>query len=722
MVDNPLQQQHLRHPATPVRSSPQRRSVGSWMAYNAPSALACGPGRYCAEYDDDEDESIAREDYQHHRPSPVRSSQRRPVGSWIPSPPSCGVPGGRYCVGENDNDDSMMAAAAAANNSNDQVRSPPHQQHRQQQATTTAASGVRTIVEGLFSQFWNCVQPPLHAAVSPASHQAWDDTRRKGGPARPPPHSSAPYRPEKGSLLLRGGSNCSSSSRRAPYHPELYPPASVSSPKSIASAGVGVVVPEGPPCIRAPSTNDILCGRGNSNNKHPGNLNFRDLILANKARYTTLTKKEKMLLAREIAEIIHATDPPGRFIGKDAPTGQWYDIGTTRSLEKISQALRERSTKILNPADVESITSNETLTTTTTTANETETDVESTSTGGAAVAASSLSTRKAGQVMAPPVTIPPCLAHVYRKRDKSRDRIPTEAERKQQQKLTAIASFQNTTTPPMPQGPATSSLPPFKPSAAPLYLPNGMMYYPPPPPPYPQHHHPRAQPPLHPLSVTSSPGFSPPRPAERRPGHPAAIVTPLTTVPQPIYSSPIASSSKTEPVFPKDVFQNPNYNGYQPNVLMSRAQNPGHLSPSRDHDWKRQRTSTETTHRRKDATLSPRAASHAQQQKPTDTSMESLKEIINSSTESSTSKINSSMTSNGSSTGLTRAIETKLTLDDLEPYGNRMQSPSFLMQSVGHSRRERSLPKMSDNVDMSADSMDGLSALASAAYLRLDEI
>lgn len=95
--------------------------------------------------------------------------------------------------------------------------------------------------------------------------------------------------------------------------------------------------------IHEPHPNDVLCGRGGSSNRHIGNLNFRSLVAANKEMYVTLTKKQKMIVARKIVETIHMQDPPGRFLQKDSHTGLWFDIGVPRSLEKTSQALREKT-------------------------------------------------------------------------------------------------------------------------------------------------------------------------------------------------------------------------------------------------------------------------------------------------------------------------------------------------------------------------------------------
>eukprot|EP00535_Pseudo-nitzschia_heimii_P008891 CAMPEP_0197189518 /NCGR_PEP_ID=MMETSP1423-20130617/19872_1 /TAXON_ID=476441 /ORGANISM="Pseudo-nitzschia heimii, Strain UNC1101" /LENGTH=713 /DNA_ID=CAMNT_0042641647 /DNA_START=1118 /DNA_END=3259 /DNA_ORIENTATION=- len=92
--------------------------------------------------------------------------------------------------------------------------------------------------------------------------------------------------------------------------------------------------------IAKPRSDDILCGRGGSSNRHLGNIHFRELVAANKQIYVGLTKKQKMSVARKIVDAIHNTG--GRYLAKDLDTGLFYDIGLPRSLEKTSQALREK--------------------------------------------------------------------------------------------------------------------------------------------------------------------------------------------------------------------------------------------------------------------------------------------------------------------------------------------------------------------------------------------
>lgn len=96
----------------------------------------------------------------------------------------------------------------------------------------------------------------------------------------------------------------------------------------------------------SPCEADVLCGRGGSSNRH--NVHFRELVAANKATYTTLTKKQKMLFSRKVVDQVHQAG--GRFLTKDQSTGLWCDVGLQRSLEKASQALREKTTNNSNNA------------------------------------------------------------------------------------------------------------------------------------------------------------------------------------------------------------------------------------------------------------------------------------------------------------------------------------------------------------------------------------
>lgn len=258
-----------------------------------------------------------------------------------------------------------------------------HSAHTQQSAATSAQhqqqsrGTVRSFMDGILSPFVNCVQPQLSACITGPSSSGVNRPRNDTGSdfAQQPTHyqnhfrttpSQSHYPPVLSQNSSRHGPMVPHSSQYNQQHHDRYHRQSGSASTSrILASSNGVTYNAVPPTpvsrnaadniitesivatISQPNDNDVLCGRGNNSNWHPGNVHFRELIAANKVFYSTLTKKEKMLVARQIVDIIHhGTDPPGRFISRDTMSndGLWYDIGLPRSLEKTSQALREKST------------------------------------------------------------------------------------------------------------------------------------------------------------------------------------------------------------------------------------------------------------------------------------------------------------------------------------------------------------------------------------------
>eukprot|EP00980_Cylindrotheca_fusiformis_P031055 scaffold25754_cov137-Cylindrotheca_fusiformis.AAC.1 len=63
-----------------------------------------------------------------------------------------------------------------------------------------------------------------------------------------------------------------------------------------------------------PQPNDVLCGRGGETNKHIGNVEWRKMVKANKAKYIVLPKGTKMELSRSIVKAVRSQNPPGRFL------------------------------------------------------------------------------------------------------------------------------------------------------------------------------------------------------------------------------------------------------------------------------------------------------------------------------------------------------------------------------------------------------------------------
>lgn len=157
------------------------------------------------------------------------------------------------------------------------------QQQRPQQREEPPRS-VRSLMHGIMSPLLSCVQPPLANCGAPST--SWDPRRQ----------------------------------------PSMVSP--IASSNSFQQRPI--------PCAI-----DVLCGRGGGSSRQLGNLTFREVIAANKATYSTLTKKQKMMMARQVVDLIH--NAGGSFLSRDATTGLWQDIGLPRSLEKTSQALREKT-------------------------------------------------------------------------------------------------------------------------------------------------------------------------------------------------------------------------------------------------------------------------------------------------------------------------------------------------------------------------------------------
>jgi hypothetical protein len=95
--------------------------------------------------------------------------------------------------------------------------------------------------------------------------------------------------------------------------------------------------------ITDPNDTDVLCGRGGAALRHPGNQTYRRLVNLNKGLYITCPKTEKLKISRSIVAAIR--EQRGRFLEKDK-SGNWFDIGDKKAIEKTSQALREGQPKL----------------------------------------------------------------------------------------------------------------------------------------------------------------------------------------------------------------------------------------------------------------------------------------------------------------------------------------------------------------------------------------
>jgi len=92
--------------------------------------------------------------------------------------------------------------------------------------------------------------------------------------------------------------------------------------------------------VTTPHDNDVIKGRGNGANLHPGNIRFRQLVKVAREGYALGSKADKKRYAENILQYISSLDPPGRFLDKD-DKGQWFVMDAKKSKAKTRQALRE---------------------------------------------------------------------------------------------------------------------------------------------------------------------------------------------------------------------------------------------------------------------------------------------------------------------------------------------------------------------------------------------
>ena len=93
--------------------------------------------------------------------------------------------------------------------------------------------------------------------------------------------------------------------------------------------------------ISQPHQHDVLGGRGNSSNMHPGNIMFRDLVMQDHAKYSLASNAEKKNIASQIIDTIKNKNPPGRFLTQDKETGAWICMSSEKASQKVCQRLRE---------------------------------------------------------------------------------------------------------------------------------------------------------------------------------------------------------------------------------------------------------------------------------------------------------------------------------------------------------------------------------------------
>lgn len=103
------------------------------------------------------------------------------------------------------------------------------------------------------------------------------------------------------------------------------------------------------------TSNDILLGRGHLSVTHAGNVRLRNLIKigtptcsrVDLANFKGLDIVAKRATAQNILRVLKAETPPSRFLERDQSTGVYHEVDDKRAITKISQTIRDLSTKPL---------------------------------------------------------------------------------------------------------------------------------------------------------------------------------------------------------------------------------------------------------------------------------------------------------------------------------------------------------------------------------------
>jgi hypothetical protein len=108
---------------------------------------------------------------------------------------------------------------------------------------------------------------------------------------------------------------------------------------STEASSLGRETTETPGCF------DVLLGRGEKHDGHPGNERLQTVLNIHSVRYSGATAQhEKTAIAQEIVQTIQtAGDPPGRFLQFDEDANEWVKVDDAVARMKISHAIQYSS-------------------------------------------------------------------------------------------------------------------------------------------------------------------------------------------------------------------------------------------------------------------------------------------------------------------------------------------------------------------------------------------
>ena len=90
--------------------------------------------------------------------------------------------------------------------------------------------------------------------------------------------------------------------------------------------------------IDLPSPNDVLFGRGKTNQEHSGNVLMRSIIAEFIPVYQSATKAYKGRIPLKV--VLRIKQGGGRFLKRDTDFGWWFEVSDEAAREKISMSFR----------------------------------------------------------------------------------------------------------------------------------------------------------------------------------------------------------------------------------------------------------------------------------------------------------------------------------------------------------------------------------------------
>ena len=90
--------------------------------------------------------------------------------------------------------------------------------------------------------------------------------------------------------------------------------------------------------IDTPSPNDVLLGRGKTNQEHSGNILLRNIITEYIPEYRLTPRPEKWRIPLKV--VLRIKQGGGRFLKRDMEYGWWFNVSDEAAREKIAMSFR----------------------------------------------------------------------------------------------------------------------------------------------------------------------------------------------------------------------------------------------------------------------------------------------------------------------------------------------------------------------------------------------